>query len=85
MEYIEDPYIVDTREVPKLESVSVVPETIYISIASYDDPYLIRTIKSIIDNKNGLIGKMIIFDTLKLDFRKVKLTKNCNYTTCPRR
>ncbi|MDA1197487.1 MAG: HesA/MoeB/ThiF family protein [Proteobacteria bacterium] len=44
-----------------------------------------EVIKSIIDNKNGLIGKMIIFDTLKLDFRKVKLTKNCNYTTCPRR
>ena len=44
-----------------------------------------EVIKSIIDNKNGLIGKMIIFDTLKLDFRKVKLTKNCNYTICPRR
>ena len=44
-----------------------------------------EVIKSIIDNKNELTGKMIIFDTLKLDFRKVKLTKNCNYTICPRR
>ena len=37
-----------------------------------------EVIKSIIDNKNELIGKMIVFNTLGLNFRKIKLTKNSN-------
>ena len=41
-----------------------------------------EVIKSIIDKKNELVGKMIIFNTLKLDFRKVKLTKNNNCKIC---
>ena len=37
-----------------------------------------EVIKSIIDNKNDLVGKMIVFNTLSLNFRKIKLTKNFN-------
>ena len=37
-----------------------------------------EVIKSIIDKKNELVGKMIVFDTLSLNFRKIKLTKNSN-------
>lgn len=70
MEYIEDPYIVDTREVPKLESLSVIPETIYISIASYDDPYLIRTIKSIIDNADNPEN---IYFGVALQYEKIEI------------
>ena len=44
-----------------------------------------EVIKSIIDEKNELVGKMIIFNTLKLDFRKVKLTRNAYCTTCSKR
>jgi molybdopterin/thiamine biosynthesis adenylyltransferase len=35
-----------------------------------------EVVKSIIDKKNELVGKMIVFNTLNLDFRKIKLTKN---------
>ena len=35
-----------------------------------------EVVKSILDKKNELVGKMIVFNTLKLDFRKIKLTKN---------
>ena len=41
-----------------------------------------EVIKSIISKKNELVGKMIIFNALKLDFRKVKLTKNYNCVSC---
>ena len=37
-----------------------------------------EVVKSIIIKKNELIGKMIVFNTLNLNFRKIKLTKN-NY------
>ena len=37
-----------------------------------------EVIKSILNKKNGLVGKMIVFNTLSLDFRKIKLTKNPN-------
>ena len=35
-----------------------------------------EVIKSIVDKKNELVGKMIVFNTLNLNFRKIKLTKN---------
>ena len=35
-----------------------------------------EVVKSILDKKNELVGKMIVFNTLKLDFRKIKLTRN---------
>ena len=35
-----------------------------------------EVVKSIIDKKNELVGKMIVFNTLNLNFRKIKLTKN---------
>jgi molybdopterin/thiamine biosynthesis adenylyltransferase len=41
-----------------------------------------EVIKSIIDKKNSLTGKMIIFNTLRLDFRKVKLTKSVDCKAC---
>ena len=41
-----------------------------------------EVIKSIISKKNELVGKMIIFNALKLDLRKVKLTKNYNCVSC---
>ena len=37
-----------------------------------------EVIKSIIDKNNKLVGKMIVFDTFSLNFRKIKLTKNSN-------
>jgi adenylyltransferase/sulfurtransferase len=37
-----------------------------------------EVIKSIVEKKNKLIGKMIILNTHNLNFRKVKLTKNSN-------
>ena len=37
-----------------------------------------EVIKSILNNENELLGKMIVFNTLNLDFRKIKLTKNSN-------
>ena len=35
-----------------------------------------EVVKSILDKKNALVGKMIVFNTLNLNFRKIKLTKN---------
>ena len=35
-----------------------------------------EVVKSILDKKNELVGKMIVFNTLNLNFRKIKLTKN---------
>jgi molybdopterin/thiamine biosynthesis adenylyltransferase len=35
-----------------------------------------EVVKSILDKKNELAGKMIVFNTLNLDFRKIRLTKN---------
>jgi len=37
-----------------------------------------EVIKSILNKKNELVGKMIVFNTLNLDFRKIKLTKSSN-------
>jgi len=37
-----------------------------------------EVIKSIISSKNDLSGKMIVFNSLSLDFRKVKLSSNTN-------
>ena len=44
-----------------------------------------EVIKSVIDKKNKLDSKMIIFNALKLDFRKVKLTKNSSCRICTKR
>ena len=41
-----------------------------------------EVIKSILGKKNELVGKMIVFDTYNLNFRKVKLTKNLNCLCC---
>jgi len=35
-----------------------------------------EVIKSILNKKNELVGKMIVFNTLSLNFRKIKLTRN---------
>ena len=35
-----------------------------------------EVVKSILDKNNELVGKMIVFNTLNLNFRKIKLTKN---------
>ena len=35
-----------------------------------------EVVKSIIGKQNELVGKMIVFNTLNLNFRKIKLTKN---------
>jgi molybdopterin/thiamine biosynthesis adenylyltransferase len=35
-----------------------------------------EVVKSILNKKNGLVGKMIVFNTLNLNFRKIKLTKS---------
>jgi|TARA_B110000211_G_C14007581_1_gene521562 molybdopterin/thiamine biosynthesis adenylyltransferase len=37
-----------------------------------------EVIKTIIDKKNSMTGKMLIFNSLTSDFRKIKLTKNPN-------
>ena len=37
-----------------------------------------EVIKSILNKKNELVGKLIVFNTLNLDFRIIKLTKNSN-------
>jgi|TARA_B110000971_G_scaffold138500_1_gene141617 molybdopterin/thiamine biosynthesis adenylyltransferase len=44
-----------------------------------------EVIKSILEKKCELTGKIIIFNTLNLNFRKVKLTKNCNYESCSKK
>jgi molybdopterin/thiamine biosynthesis adenylyltransferase len=41
-----------------------------------------EVIKSILEKKNELVGKMIIFNTFNLNFRKVKLSKNSNCSCC---
>jgi adenylyltransferase/sulfurtransferase len=40
-----------------------------------------EVVKSILDKKNDLVGKMIVFNTLSLNFRKIKLTRNTNCIT----
>ena len=35
-----------------------------------------EVVKSILNKKNDLVGKMIVFNTLDLNFRKIKLTKD---------
>ena len=35
-----------------------------------------EVIKTILNTKDELLGKMIVFNSLKADFRKIKLTKN---------
>ena len=37
-----------------------------------------EVVKSILNKKSELVGKMIVFNTLNLNFRKIKLTKNTN-------
>ena len=37
-----------------------------------------EVVKSILSTNNELVGKMIVFNTLNLNFRKIKLTKNTN-------
>jgi len=45
-----------------------------------------EVVKSILNKKNELVGKMIVFDALKLSFRKIKLTKNTScITDCNKR
>ena len=44
-----------------------------------------EVIKYIVERKNELFGKMIIFNTLRLDFRKVKLMKNTICKICKKR
>ena len=45
-----------------------------------------EVVKSILNKKNELVGKMIVFNTLNLNFRKIKLTKNINCTVdCKKR
>ena len=38
-----------------------------------------EVVKTILNKKNDLVGKMIVFNSLRLDFRKIKLTRN---TSC---
>ena len=45
-----------------------------------------EVVKSILNKKNELVGKMIVFNTLSLNFRKIKLTRNTNcITDCNKR
>ena len=45
-----------------------------------------EVVKSILNKKNELVGKMIVFNTLNLDFRKIKLTRNTDcITDCNKR
>jgi molybdopterin/thiamine biosynthesis adenylyltransferase len=37
-----------------------------------------EVVKSILNKKSELVGKMIVFNTLNLNFRKIRLTKNTN-------
>ena len=37
-----------------------------------------EVVKSILNNRNELVGKMIVFNALNLNFRKIILTKNSN-------
>ena len=45
-----------------------------------------EVVKSILDKQNELVGKMIVFNTLNLNFRKIRLTKNSGcITACKQR
>ena len=45
-----------------------------------------EVVKTILNQKNELVGKMIVFNTLNLNFRKIKLTKNTSCTlACKKR
>ncbi len=37
-----------------------------------------EVIKTILDIKSDLIGKMLVFNSISLGFRKIKLTRNSN-------
>ena len=37
-----------------------------------------EVVKTILHKKNELVGKMIVFNTLNLNFRKIELTRNTN-------
>jgi len=37
-----------------------------------------EVVKTILNKKNELVGKMIVFNTLNLNFRKIELTRNTN-------
>ena len=40
-----------------------------------------EVVKSILSINNELVGKMLVFNTLNLNFRKIKLTKSTNCIT----
>jgi len=40
-----------------------------------------EVVKSILNKESELVGKMIVFNTLNLNFRKIRLTKNSNCIT----
>ncbi len=44
-----------------------------------------EVIKSILNKRSELIGKMIILNALSLNFRKIKLTKNLNCLSCSKK
>ena len=37
-----------------------------------------EVIKTILGKKNDMIGKVLVFNSLRSDFRKIKLSKNLN-------
>tara|TARA_A100001011_G_C13678978_1_gene582842 strand:- start:308 stop:535 length:228 start_codon:yes stop_codon:yes gene_type:complete len=37
-----------------------------------------EVIKTILNTKNDLIGKVLVFDSITSNFRKIKLTRNSN-------
>ena len=37
-----------------------------------------EVIKTILGKKNDMVGKVLVFNSLKSDFRKIRLTKNAN-------
>ena len=47
-----------------------------LAIEENDQSVKNEVIKSILNLKNDMLGKMLIFNSLSSDFRKVKLTKN---------
>jgi len=44
-----------------------------------------EVVKSILNKQNELVGKMIVFNTFNLNFRKIKLTKNNKCTVCSKK
>ena len=45
-----------------------------------------EVVKSILNKNNELVGKMIVFNTLSLNFRKIKLTRNADcVSACSKR